>query len=55
LSLSSSKLAGTNAGFLRDDAHLAVIIVTDDDDGDVNFGLGSTASTTDVINYLQTL
>jgi hypothetical protein len=55
LGLSTGKLAGTNAGFLRSDAHLAVIIVTDDDDGDVNFGLGSNASTTDVINHLQTL
>lgn len=55
LSLSAGKLAGVNTGFLRSDAHLAVIIVTDDDDGDVNFGLGSNASTTDVINTLQAL
>jgi hypothetical protein len=54
-SLGTAKLAGVNTGFLRADAHLAVIIVTDDDDGDVNFGLGSTASTADVISHLQTL
>jgi hypothetical protein len=54
-STSTAKLAGLNAGFLREDAHLAVIIVTDDDDGDIDFGLGSTASTTDVISHLQTL
>jgi len=54
-SLGTTKLAGVNSGFLREDAHLAVIIVTDDDDGDINFGLGSTASTADVINHLQSL
>jgi hypothetical protein len=55
LALSAGKLAGTNAGFLRSDAHLAVILVTDDDDGDASHGLGSVASTTDVIDHLQTL
>ncbi len=55
LALNSTNLAGANTGFLRSDAHLAVIMVSDADDGDINFGLGSTASITDVQNTLQTL
>jgi hypothetical protein len=55
LALDSNALAGVNTGFLRADAHLAVIMVSDADDGDSNFGLGSTASITNVQNTLQTL
>lgn len=49
LSLSSGLLAGPNAGFLRSDAHLAVIVLSDADDND------STATTTNVTNFLSTL
>lgn len=49
LALSAGKLAGTNAGFLRSDAHLAVIFVSDADDDD------STHSVSSTINFLQTL
>ncbi len=49
LSLSSTLLAGANANFLRSDAHLAVIVLSDADDND------STATTTDVMNYLNSL
>lgn len=34
LALSTSKLASTNAGFLRNDAHLAIVILSDSDDFD---------------------
>jgi hypothetical protein len=49
LSLSSAKLAGHNANFLRSDAHLAIINLTDADDND------STNSTSDVLSFLQAL
>ncbi|MGZ3693991.1 MAG: hypothetical protein ACXWQO_07305 [Bdellovibrionota bacterium] len=49
LTLSSSLLSGANANFIRSDAHLAVIVVSDADDND------STATVNDVSTYLQTL
>lgn len=45
-------LSTTNTGFLRSDAHLAVIILSDADDND-SAGAGST--TTTLINHLNTL
>ncbi len=49
LSLSSPYLAGVNTGFLRSDAHLAVIELSDADDDD------SVNTTSDAVNFLQTL
>lgn len=49
LSLSPTLLAGSNTGFLRADAHLAVIVLSDADDND------STASVTDVTTFLSNL
>lgn len=42
LSLSAGKLAGANAGFLRADAHLAVIVLSDADDNDSTATVAST-------------
>jgi hypothetical protein len=49
LTLSSGLLSGANANFLRSDAHLAVIVVSDADDND------STATVAAVNTYLQSL
>jgi hypothetical protein len=49
LSLSPSYLGGTNTGFLRDGAHLAVIELSDADDND------SAETTTSTLNFLQAL
>lgn len=49
LSLSAPLLAGANTGFLRSDAHLAVIVLSDADDDD------STATVAGTINFLGTL
>ena len=49
LGLSSSLLSGVNTGFLRSDAHLAVITLSDADDDD------STTTTSDVITFLNSL
>lgn len=49
LALSPSLLAGSNSGFLRSDAHLAVILVSDDDDYD------STATVSSVKTFLNNL
>lgn len=49
LALSTGNLAGGNSGFLRPDAQLAIIELSDADDDD------STATTTDVLNFLQAL
>lgn len=49
LSLSSALLSGANNNFLRSDAHLAVIMVSDDNDND------STATPASVNSFLQTL
>ena len=49
LSLGVAKLAGSNTGFLRSDAHLAVIFVSDADDDD------SVASVSDTVSFLNTL
>ena len=48
-SLSAAKLAGNNTGFLRSDAHLAVIILSDADDNDST----ETVATTQA--FLETL
>ncbi len=48
-STSAGLLAGSNTGFLRSDAHLAVIILSDADDND------STETTDSVITHLNTL
>lgn len=50
MALSTGHLAGVNTGFLRSDAHLAVIILSDADDSDSN-----PATTTSVLSTLQTL
>ncbi|MGZ3653290.1 MAG: hypothetical protein ACXVCZ_19220 [Bdellovibrionota bacterium] len=47
LALSNPNLSGANAGFLRSDAHLAVIELSDADDDD------STATTANTISFLQ--
>jgi hypothetical protein len=49
LALSNAKLTGNNTGFLRSDAHLAVIYLSDADDND------STSSTSDLTTFLNTL
>lgn len=49
LALSTVNLAGANTGFLRSDAHLAVIELSDADDDD------STATTAQTLTFLQTL
>jgi hypothetical protein len=49
LSLSSSYLSGANTGFLRSDAHLAVIVLSDADDND------STGTTANTLSFLQAL
>lgn len=49
LSLSTAKLAGNNTGFLRSEAHLAVIILSDADDDD------STATVTSTKSFLDGL
>lgn len=49
LTLSSSLLSGANANFLRSDAHLAVIVVSDADDND------STTTVAAVNTYLNSL
>jgi hypothetical protein len=49
LALSTANLAGTNTGFLRSDAHLAIIELSDADDSD------STASTADTLTFLKAL
>jgi hypothetical protein len=49
LALSSAKLAGVNTGFIRSDAHLAVIILSDADDND------STATAASTHAFLKTL
>ncbi|NUM87771.1 MAG: VWA domain-containing protein [Bdellovibrionales bacterium] len=49
LSLSTAHLAGANTGFLRADAHLAVVVLSDADDND------SAASVSDVVSFLDTL
>lgn len=49
LALSSSLLAGANTGFLRADAHLAVIVLSDADDND------STTTTAQVQTFLDSL
>lgn len=49
LALSQAKLTTTNSGFLRDEAHLAIIYLSDADDND------SAATTDDVVNFLEAL
>ncbi len=49
LSLSTALLGGVNTGFLRDDAHLAVVILSDADDDD------SVATVNDTVSYLNDL
>lgn len=49
LALSTGKLTTTNTGFLRSDAHLAVIYVSDADDND------STTTTANILTFLETL
>lgn len=49
LSLSPAKLAGANTGFLRSDAHLAVVVLSDADDND------SAASVANVVTFLDSL
>lgn len=48
-SLNSTNLAGNNSSFLRSDAHLAVIVLSDADDND------STTTTAQVTAFLDTL
>jgi hypothetical protein len=50
LSLSPSLLAGANTGFLRSDAHLAVIVLSDADDND---SAASVSATTTFLNNLK--
>lgn len=47
--LSSPNIDGVNSGFLRSDAHLAVIVLSDADDSD------STATTASTLSFLQGL
>jgi hypothetical protein len=49
LALTAPNLTGVNAGFLRSDAHLAIIQLSDADDDD------STASTADTLTFLDDL
>lgn len=51
LALSPSVLAGANAGFLRSEAHLAVIVVSDADDNDSN--PATVASVTSTLQALK--
>ncbi len=50
MALSTNHLNGVNTGFIRSDAHLAVIVLSDADDNDSNPG-----TTTSVLSTLQTL
>lgn len=49
LALSNSYLSGVNSGFLRSDAHLAIIVLSDADDND------SAATPATVLSFLQNL
>lgn len=50
LALSPAHLAGVNSGFLRDEAHLAVIVVSDADDND---SLANSATVIAALNALK--
>lgn len=49
LALSAAKLAGVNTGFLRSDAHLVVIVLSDADDND------STATVQETYDFLKSI